>query len=183
MQANTRKTRLCIGCDESSRPLDPAFRPVPGSASLSPAPVAANEHQYHYPQRRKPAKRTNLVKQIHRRLNRLWTSRNNHQPLPLLPRRHRLSIHRHARRTGLHNLNRALAHLPDLVDLAAALADDTPDQVVGDVDVLRLQRAGRRLRCGRGHRGWTAVWVVLSWSGSRAVSGDVGRAATVGGGG
>ena len=40
--------------------------------------------------------------------------------------------------TWLHDLDVAPTHLPNLVDLLAALANDAPNQVVGNKDLLRL---------------------------------------------
>jgi len=40
--------------------------------------------------------------------------------------------------TGLHNLDRAPTSGTDLVDFASTLPDDATNEVVGDVDLLRL---------------------------------------------
>lgn len=54
-------------------------------------------------------------------------------------RRRGLAIHTYTDRTRLHNFDLARAHVAYLVDLGATLANDTPDEVVRDVDLLRLQ--------------------------------------------
>lgn len=53
-------------------------------------------------------------------------------------------------RTRFHDLNLAPTHLADLVDLSTAFADDTTYQIVGYVDLLRLQRPS--CSCSRSRR-------------------------------
>lgn len=64
-------------------------------------------------------------------------------------------------RTGFHDLDLTCTHVSNLVDLATTFSNDTPNKVVGNVDLLRLQL----LRGIRASRTTTLnVWVgVTSW--------------------
>ena len=91
---------------------------------------------------------THRVQQLDRHLDVGRLAGDDDQTFALAACRRRRAVHAHAHRTRLHDLDLARAHMPNLVDLSAAFADDTPDKVVGDVDLLRLQLrrrcAGRR---------------------------------------
>lgn len=68
--------------------------------------------------------------------------------------------------TWFHDLYLTSAHVADFVDLAPALADDAADQTVGDVDLLRLHRLRRVVRCAVAWPWWSRRWI-----GSRNIGG------------
>jgi hypothetical protein len=51
----------------------------------------------------------------------------------------RRAIGPNALSTRFHDLNLACAHVPNFIDLATTFADDAPDEVVWDVNLLGLQ--------------------------------------------
>ena len=116
---------------------------------------------------RESGEETYVVKHLDRHLDVGGLPSNDDQTLALAA----CCTSRHTRRhrARLHDLDLARAHVPNFVDLRAALADDASDEVVRNVDLLRLQLRGRR---GRGRRR-SAVRVVRRWRG--AVPGHVGR--------
>ena len=83
--------------------------------------------------------KTYVIQELHRHLDIGRLTSDNHQSLALASSRRRRTIHAHTHRPRLHNLDLARTHVPNLVDLSAAFTDDTPDEVVRDVDLLRLQ--------------------------------------------
>ena len=93
------------------------------------------------------------IEELHRHLDVRRLPGDNNEPLAFTPCGGRRAVHPNAHRAGLHYLDLARAHVPDLINLRAALPDDTPDEVVRDVDLLCLELLLRR-------RGCTAVWVV-----------------------
>lgn len=87
-----------------------------------------------------------LVEELHSHLNVGRGARDGHETLGAAPTGSDA-------RLRLHDLDVRPAHLPDLVDLLTAFADDAPHQVVGHKDLLRL-RPWLELRCterGRRH--------------------------------
>ena len=77
-------------------------------------------------------------------------------------------------RTRFHDFNLAPTHLADLVDLSTAFADDTTDQIVRYVDLLRLQGPSCSCGCSRRRRHGgvrIGIRVVRSW-GPTAGAGD-----------
>lgn len=61
--------------------------------------------------------------------------------------------------------------MPDLVDLAATFANDTPNHVVGDVDLLCLELLRWIMRVMRGVRVARVVWYIRGTSsGARRTS-------------
>lgn len=83
-----------------------------------------------------------MIEQLHSRLDLTRLAGHGHKPLV----RSRSSTRWRATsrtscgsRARFHNPDRAARYAANLVDLGAAFADDTSDQVVGDVDLLGLR--------------------------------------------
>jgi hypothetical protein len=68
---------------------------------------------------------------------------DDHQPLPVTTPRAPGRTDPHSPR--LHDFDGARAHVPDFVDLASAFPDDATDEIVRNVDLLRLQLLWRLL--------------------------------------
>lgn len=128
-----------------------------------------------------------MIQQLHRHLDIRRRTRNDHQPLSLPRRRRRIQATR--ARTRLHDLDLTRTHMPDLVDLAPSLADDTTHEIIRDVDLLRLDLRGRVAWGGRGGldvgvgvAGDVGGADVGGAAGGRAVGGTIARHGGSGGG-
>ena len=97
-----------------------------------------------------------MIKHPNRQLDILRLTGDNDQSLALVGRTSRLTTDTDTNRTRLHYLNLTPTGLTNLVDLRTAFPNDAPNEIIGDEDLLRLERP-----CGRcgGHH------VVLVWGG------------------
>ena len=92
-----------------------------------------------------------MVQQLYCHLDVSGLARNDDESLALASCRGR-TVHAYAHRTWFHDLDLACAHMPDLVDLRTTLANDATNEVVGDIDLLRLQLLRSTMRAA-------SVWV------------------------
>ena len=104
-----------------------------------------------------------MVQQANSHLDVVRLTSDHDQSLALVWRSSLSTSRTNPDRARFHNLDLARTHLADLVDLGAAFADDTTNQIVGYVDLLSLQGSScssRRRRHGRMRIG---IRVVRSW--------------------
>lgn len=80
-----------------------------------------------------------MIEKLHRHLDVRWLAGDDHQPLAFLAGRCGGAIHTHPNSARFHNLYLTCTHVSNLIDLAAALANDASHEIIGDVDLLRLQ--------------------------------------------
>lgn len=109
---------------------------------------------------------TNMIQQLHCHLDISGLAGNHDQTLALATRA-RSTVRAYGHSTWLHNFDLACAHVPNLIDFAAAFANDAPYEIVRDVNLLGLKLLWRGIVMRRGRR-CGSVWV--------GVSGDIGRA-------
>ena len=81
-----------------------------------------------------------MVQKLNSHLHVMGLTSNDDQPLVLRP--HGAS-HPRRSRSRFHNLNLASAHMSNLIDFAPALPDDASNQIIRDVNLLRLQLRSR----------------------------------------
>lgn len=87
-----------------------------------------------------------MIQELHSHLNVRRLSSDDHQSLALPSSRSRCAVHPDAHSAWLHDLDLTRTHMPDLVDLCAALPDDASHEIIRDVDLLCLELLGRSLR-------------------------------------
>lgn len=122
-----------------------------------------------------------MIEQLHSHLDVRWLTSYDHQPLALSARRS--TVHPNADSSWLHNPDLTGTHMPDLIDFTATLADDAPNQIIGNVNLLCLQLLGwimtvmwwsrgcsvgvgvARNVCGAANGGWP--WGTIRWAVSR----------------
>lgn len=154
-----------------------------GAAFASPAPTATNaKHAFNFKDMQHNGESAHMVQQLHSHLDIGGLASNNHQPLAFPASGSRGTVHADAYSTRFHDLDVRSAHVANLVDFCASLSDDAPDQVVRDVDLLRLELLrrvlGMRRRGGRRRWWWigrigvagvgVSVGVRISWNVRRA---------------
>jgi hypothetical protein len=125
-----------------------------GVAFVFPVPAARFFGQWSAPSGMK-FRDTYMIKQLHRHLNVSRLSSDHNQSFPFTSSWSRCSIHPYPHRPGLHNLDLTCTHMPNLIDLASSLPNDTPNEVIWDVDLLCLKLLWRIVLGGWGRRGGT----------------------------
>ena len=84
-----------------------------------------------------------MIQHSNCQLDVLWLTSDDNQSLSLVGRTGSLTTNTHTYRTGFHDFDLTTARLADLVDLRATFTDDTPDKIVRDENLLRLERSRR----------------------------------------
>lgn len=70
---------------------------------------------------------THVIQELNRHLDIGWLAGDDHQSLALPTGGRGRAVHAYAHSTRLHDLDLARAHMPDLINLAAAFPNDAPD--------------------------------------------------------